>query len=139
MMNDEREFDVFLSYSSKDARWVDEFVDALRASGFRPWSHHVDILPGEKWAERIEGALRNSHTLVFILTLNSLDSPWTFFEIGAAIADRKRIIPILADELPTNRVPRMLAQFQFLRERSPVHAAERVAAVMKSAEAYAAA
>jgi hypothetical protein len=135
----EGKFDVFLSYSSKDAPWVDEFVDTLQGSGVRPWSHHVDIMPGEKWAERIEGALRDSHTLVFILTSNSLDSRWTFFEIGAAIGGKKRIIPILADDTPAAQVPRMLAQFQFLRERSPSRAAERVAAVIKRAEADAAA
>jgi hypothetical protein len=137
-MNEEREFDVFLSYSSKDASWVDAFVESLRASGIRPWSH-VDIMPGEKWAERIEAALRHSHTLIFILTVNSLDSPWTFFEIGAAIADRKRIIPVVADELPAAGIPRMLAQFQFLRESSPTRAAERVTAVIKAAHADAAA
>ncbi|HEX8245943.1 MAG TPA: toll/interleukin-1 receptor domain-containing protein, partial [Longimicrobium sp.] len=97
-MMHERDFDVFLSYSSKDVEWAEAFVDTLRSSGVRPWSH-VDIAPGEKWAERIEDALRHSHTLVFFLTPNSVDSPWTFFEIGAAIADRKRIIPIITEDV----------------------------------------
>jgi hypothetical protein len=136
-MRDDREFDVFLSYSWKDAPWVDEFVDTLRQSGVRPWSPHGNVAPGENLVDRIEGALRNSPTLVFILTQNSLESPWTFFEMGAAIGGNKRIIPVLADEAA--KVPLMLAQIQFLRERSPSRAAERVAAVIKGAEADAAA
>jgi len=44
--------------------------------------------------------------LVVILSLASVDSPWIFFELGAAIADNKRIIPVLLEGVDMARIPK---------------------------------
>lgn len=72
--------------------------------------------------------------MVVILSRNSLQSPWTFFELGAAVADHKRIIPIVTEDIDLASVPVPLAQFQLLKESSPVEAAKRVAAVLKGTQ-----
>ena len=138
-MNIDRDFDVFISYSAASRLWAHELVAALHEHGVRAW-YDEEIAPGEKWVDQIETALRDSPALVFILTReSSLESPWIFFEIGAAIAGKKRIIPVLVDDLPPERIPRVLYQYQFLRESSPAVAAERIAAVLKTMPANAAA
>ena len=65
-----------------------------------------DIAPGERWQEKLQEALRESKTLVVILSLASVDSPWIFFELGAAIADNKRIIPVLLEGVDMARIPK---------------------------------
>jgi hypothetical protein len=55
-----------------------------------------------------------------------------FFELGAALADRKRIIPVLSRKLPPNRVPQVLRRFRFLEEPSATEAGKRVAEVIKT-------
>jgi nucleoside 2-deoxyribosyltransferase len=138
-MSNERDFDVFLSYSGEGRPWAREFANALRSEGIRAWHDEEEITFGDKWVEKMESALRHSPAVVFIITPASLDSPWTFFEIGAAIAGEKRIIPIIIDDIAPEALPRSLRQYQFLRETAPSRAAELIAGVLKSAPTDAAA
>lgn len=71
-----------------------------------------------------------------VLTPESVQRPWTFFELGAALADKKRIVPVLSDDVDPAEIPAIVRQFQFVREKSPEAAAKRVAeAVMRELEA----
>ena len=117
----------------KDRAWVSEFADSLSAAGVKTWFDTASISPGERWQDRIQDALRDSKFLVVILSSYSMDSPWTFFELGAAVAGRKRIIPVVREEVQLERIPSLLRQFQFLRESSPTEAGKRVAAVIEQA------
>jgi hypothetical protein len=53
-----------------------------------------------------------------------------FFELGAAIADRKRIIPVLTEDLDIQSIPPLLRQFQALQATSPEEAGQKVADVI---------
>ena len=83
----------------KDKPWVSEFASALRDAGVKAWFDVSELAPGERWKDRIQEALSDSSTLIIILSPNSVDSPWTFFELGAAVADRKRIIPVVTGDV----------------------------------------
>lgn len=125
----DKHYDIFVSYSSKDRPWVSEFVAALRNEGVIPWSD-AEIAPGDKWADVIQQALRESSALVMILSPDNAESPWMFFELGAAIADKKKIIPVIVKNLERSRIPSLLQGFQFLDEPSPSIAGKRVAEVL---------
>ncbi len=129
-MADEREYDVFLSYSHKDRVWVAEFAEALSQAGVRTWFDKAAISLGERWQERLQHALRTSRTLILIVSSQSVEGPWTFFELGAAIADEKRIIPIVIGDVELTKIPMLLRRYQFLEESSPREAALRVAQVI---------
>ena len=126
-------YDVFLSYSFKDRDWVSAFAESLRSAGVKAWFAESDLAPGDRWQDRIQEALRTSRNLVVILSSHSLDSPWTFFELGAAVADGKRIIPVITEEVGPKQIPSVLRQFQFLKEVSPAEAGRRVAQVIEAA------
>jgi hypothetical protein len=126
-MVDRPPYDIFISYSMKDRDWVAAFSDALGAAGVRSWFDVSKLAPGDRWQDRVAEALRDSKTLVLVLSSNSLSSPWTFFELGAAVADRKKIIPIVTDDVDLSRIPLPIRQLQFLREPSPIVAGKRVA------------
>ena len=127
-------YDIFLSYSSKDKPWVSEFASVLRDAGVKTWFDFSELLPGERWQEKIQDALRNSKILVIILSANSVGSPWTFFELGAAVADRKGIIPVLTGDVDLKHIAPLLLQFQFLKETSPKEAGKRVAETIEKFE-----
>jgi len=129
-MDKSKKYDIFLSYSRKDHQWVQDFVSALRKAGVRAWFDVQDLAPGDRWEDQIQDALRQSSTLVVILTPDSVSSPWTFFELGAAVADRKRIIPVVLGTTDLRAIPLPLHRFQFLREDSPTEAGRRVAEVI---------
>jgi hypothetical protein len=54
-----------------------------------------------------------------------------YFELGAAIADHKRIIPILVEDVEIELIPQFLRRLQFLRPASPTEAGKRVAEVIE--------
>jgi hypothetical protein len=122
-------YDVFISSSHKDRAWVAEFAESLKQEGLYPWSDS-EIALGGNWTESIENALRNSETLVFVLSPDPFHSKWTYFELGAAIADNKRIIPVLTHDLEWSQVPPMLRKYQGLNESSPRLAGKRIAEVV---------
>jgi TIR domain len=122
---------VFLSYSYQDRPWIEEFVSSLQKNGIDVWYDVKEIQAGERWMSHVQEALRQSSTLVIVLSSHSLKSPWVYFEIGAAVADRKRIIPVLVGDIEFSRMPALLAQFQSLRAESPAKAGEQVAQVVQ--------
>jgi hypothetical protein len=122
---------IFLAYSSKDRPWVEQFSSALREAGIESWFDIADLAPGEPWQDQLEVALRTSRTLVLILTPNSIDNPWTLFELGAAIGDNKRIIPVVAQHFDWKQAPLMLKRYQLLEASSPQKAGKRVAAALQ--------
>jgi len=130
-MAEKHGYDIFLAYSSKDKAWVSEFADALREAGVDAFFDASDLAPGERWQDILQEALRHSKTLLFILSPNSVESPWTFFELGAALADNKRIIPIITEDVDPRELPLILKKFQFLKESSPREAGKQVAKVLE--------
>jgi len=123
---------IFLSYSYSDKQWVEQFAIALKKEGIGVWSAFQDIALGENFTERIQSALRASNTLVVLLSPNSVKSRGVFFELGAAIADNKRIIPIVIDDVESGQLPLPLTKYQYMRESSPVSAAKKVARAVKN-------
>ena len=126
-MPEKKKYDVFVSYSSKDQVWAREFTAALNEAGITTWFDAHQIVPGERWQQKLEEALRQSRVIMMILGPDSMSRPWTFFELGAAVADRKRIVPVLAENVEISNLPPLLRQFQFVKERSPRDAARRAA------------
>ena len=129
----DKTYDLFISSSHKDRAWVLEFVATLRKEGLHPWSAD-ELAPGDKWTDSIEKALRDSKTLVMVVSPDILTSEWGFFELGAAIAGKKRIIPVITKDFDWSQIPLMLRRYQFLNEPSPSIAGKRVAEVVGTHE-----
>lgn len=134
-MAEKQNYDVFLSYSNEDRPWATEFASALKDAGVKTWFDAHELKPGERWQEKIEEALRDSRIFVLILSPEGLQSPWTYFELGAALADQKRIIPVAAEDIDLKQVPPLLRQFQFVKEPSAREAGRQVAEVLEKREA----
>jgi hypothetical protein len=134
-MGDKSPYDVFISYSSPDRDWARTFAAALRSEGVNAWFDQTQLEPGERWQERIQEALRESRTLLLILSKSTVRGPWMFFELGAAVAGKKRVIPVIAGDVDVAEVPVPVRQYQFLNEPSPERAAKRVAETLSRLDA----
>lgn len=126
-MSNKQSYDVFLAYAMTDRDWVKPFAEALKAEGLTAWFDVADLSPGARWAEEVEEALRASRTLVAILSSESVKNNWMFFEIGAAVADQKRIIPVWTEEISVQEIPLLLRSFNGLEATSPDEAGRKVA------------
>lgn len=125
---------IFLSYSFQDKAWVSEFVQVLNAKGVNAWFDMADIKLGESIHDVIADALRESTVMILILSEQSVKSPWIFFELGAAVADNKKIIPVLIDDTRFEEIPMPLIKYQFLKASSATEAGEKIAVALAESE-----
>ena len=109
-------FDVFLSYSSKDASVVHAVGHRLRSDGLRVWLDAFEILPGDSIPIKIEEGLEHSRVIVLFMSANAFGSDWSQLEASTfrfrdPINKDRRIIPVRLDE---SRIPGSLAQFSYI-------------------------
>jgi len=63
---------IFLSYARQDRKGIEALYKRLSNAGFKPWMDK-DILPGERWENRIQQAMRSADFFLACLTANSVD------------------------------------------------------------------
>lgn len=120
------ESQIFISHAHDDTTWSRAFANALTERGAAPWYDEWSIKPGEKLRVALERALRASDTVVFILSPRSIQSAALFWELGAAVAMNKRIIPVISEELDRSRIPVPLLQTRYLTRGTPDEIADEV-------------
>src|SRR5712692_3536568 len=86
---------VFISYARRDSAKVGLLVNALRNVDITGWLDAADIASGESVASVVRAALKDSGAVVVLVSPDALESQWVQFELGAAEALRKPIIPVL--------------------------------------------
>lgn len=118
--------EVFISYDREDRRWVREFVKGLTGQGLNVWMDEKRIALGEPVAEKLEEALRSSDSLVLVLSPNSIESPTTYFELGAALGMGKRLIAIVSREVMREDLPGPIRLRRHLVMESPEETAREV-------------
>ena len=137
-MSDQKRSMIFLSYSSKDRQPVERLAEKLKAQGFEVWTDR-EILPGEDWQSAIETALDQASIFLFILSENSLGSPWQELELGMALRSavgqsKKTVIPVLLGGADPAALPFFL-QNRPLILIDPAEEEQAVALIAQTAEA----
>jgi hypothetical protein len=74
----------FISYSHKDAPFVDRLAEDLVAGGVGVWLDRWKIMVGDSIADKIQTALHESDYLLLVLSPHSVSSPWVHDELNAA-------------------------------------------------------
>lgn len=110
----------FLCYAKENIKEVRQLAAQLRSEGWiDPWFDEEDILPGEKWEDRVVQAVQESHVVIVLLSRVALEKEGFFHkELRLALdtAEEKPegtifIIPIRLDICD---VPMRLAQYQYV-------------------------
>ncbi|MEV4518028.1 TIR domain-containing protein [Dactylosporangium sp. NPDC049525] len=110
---------VFISHATPDKeRFVRPLAEQLRVRGFSVWLDEVDLLIGQPIWETIAQAVDQSDYVVAVLSQHSEGSSGMAEELRYA-ADgnlrRVKILPVVLDGLPPDRLPRQLRSRSFLR------------------------
>ncbi len=92
--------DVFISYSSKDESIARHLHNTLKGVGIDAFLATISIRPGENSAKVIFENLKNATWVFFLATKNSCESQAVQQELGASLAAKKVIIPLLVDISP---------------------------------------
>lgn len=93
---------VFISYSSKDIKFVERITDELEKMGVAYWKAPEMIPAGSSYAREIPQAIQSCGVFLLVLSPTSQESIWVEKEIDSAICNRKTIIPFQVKEVKLN-------------------------------------
>jgi hypothetical protein len=124
---------IFISYSSADAKWARSFAEALKKRGQNVWFAESEIAAGESLRDALEAGLRESDVFVTLVEPDSLHQPNLFFELGAAIGMRKRVVAIVPKDIDPSQLPIELRLRRYLVRDSPEGTAEELAHALAAA------
>lgn len=91
---------VFISYCSKDERYIRKMTQMLDKMGISYWIAPDMIPAGSNYAREIPGAIQCCEVFLLVLSKNSQQSIWVEKEIDSAINYRKTIVPFQIDDEP---------------------------------------
>jgi hypothetical protein len=126
---------VFISYSHSDSEWVREFAEALRNQNINVWFDEWQVMVGDSLPEALEKGMRESDAIVVVVSSSNARNPNVLFELGSALGMRKRLIPVLSEDLETSSIPYGLRSRRYLTKRMPGETAREVASVLKTVKA----
>jgi len=95
----EKNFDVFISHSSKDALAASAIKQHLQGVGIRCWKAPDDIMPGESWPQAILRALGNCHAMVLVWSSNSTTSGEVSKELTLAMRNNITVVPFRIEDV----------------------------------------
>jgi hypothetical protein len=90
-------------------------MKGLRAAGLQVVDPVRDADPGENLFERAAKALEDAQAMVFVVSPDSIESPWTRKELEYALTQPRfegRVVPIVAR--PTKTLPWILRKLQMV-------------------------
>jgi serine/threonine protein kinase len=91
---------IFISYSRKDAKTVEDVVKALQLRGVGVWIDRQNIAPGEVWGGEIVRGLRAAQILLLFSSVNSMASAHVIREIYQASQLSKKMMVVRLDDEP---------------------------------------
>lgn len=92
---------IFISYSRSDrAAFVEGLAKKLTEKGYPLWIDNLGpqyggITAGESWKQELANALHQAALLIFVMSPDSIRSPWCLAEIRRSAEQNKPIIPLL--------------------------------------------
>ena len=97
IMEQQKKYDIFISYSRKDFDEVNAFVEMLkqRIPTLDIWFDMDGIESGDEFRDKIISAIKRSKYVLFALSKNSDQSEWTRKELGFAKGKGIKIVPVL--------------------------------------------
>jgi formylglycine-generating enzyme required for sulfatase activity len=92
--------DVFISYSRSNLEFIRQLADSLTERGRSPWFDQIKeplqgIPPGSKWWDEITYGIENADNFLFIISPQSIASPYCHAELSHALKHDKRIVTLL--------------------------------------------
>lgn len=91
--------DIFISYSRKDIDAIEPICESVRkATGADPWIDMKGIETGSQFEDKIMDAIDRCKVFVFLMSKNSMKSPWTRREFDYAMNIGKKVCPVRIDD-----------------------------------------
>ncbi|MEM1241482.1 MAG: TIR domain-containing protein [Cyanobacteria bacterium P01_H01_bin.26] len=106
--------DVFVSYSRVDADFARRLNEALQIQGKRTWFDQESIATGADFQQEIYRGIENSDVFLFVLSPQSVASPYCADEVEYADSLNKRMVTVLHRPVDVGNLHPVLAKLQWL-------------------------
>ena len=106
--------DVFISYSRADGDLARRLNDALQSQGKTTWFDQESIATGTDFQAEIHRGIEQSDNFLFIISPESVNSPYCADEVEYAKGLNKRFVTLLHREVNTGDLHPELAKVQWL-------------------------
>ncbi len=127
---------VFVSHASSDRRVVErKIISLLRRNGINVWYAPTDIKNAEEWERQILRGLETCGDVLVVMSPNAAASEWVRREVNWAIAERRRIIPVMLKECRPDQLHLGLHSLQYLDFRRNIKQAQAKLLSLLRAEA----
>lgn len=112
--------DVFVSYSSKDAKTAAQICQLLEERRIPCWIAPRDVVPGKHYAEEIMDAIESTTAFVLVLSDHSNDSRHVRNEIEVAVSKGKSVFPVrIRNVEPAKAIRLLIAGSQWVDAWTP--------------------
>jgi len=101
---------IFLSYSRRDIRRVEELRQALIGQGYRPWID-PNPRPGQDWRLEVDQAIGNADAMIVVITPESADSIYVTYEWSYAMGLGVPIVVVIFQQAQVH--PRLTSEETF--------------------------
>lgn len=107
------QYDVFVSYSSKDSKWAEHFASELKALGVRVWFDKWELKAGHTWLDGLATAIKESASVAVLIGKEGLGR-WEEAELREAlnkqVTEKSPVIPVILPDVVKLALPPFLQQ-----------------------------
>jgi hypothetical protein len=118
---------VFISHAHSDNGWADRLSSELKSAGIQVWEPS-SVLPGADYSREVSKALGRADALVVLVSPAAMGSDYVRNEIRYALGQERfqdRLIPVLVKRTPSEKVPWILRDFEWVKG-NPTRAAKEI-------------
>ncbi|NEP71779.1 MAG: TIR domain-containing protein [Okeania sp. SIO2G4] len=106
--------DVFVSYSRADSDFARQLNEALQTQGKTTWFDQESIATGTDFQQEINRGIEQSDNFLFIISPDSVNSPYCGNEVEYAKSLNKRFVTVLYRKVDSKELHPELAKVQWL-------------------------
>lgn len=100
-----------MSYSRRELGFVDDLVSKLEGEGYNVWLDYRALVPGVSWNTQIEKGLKDSDTVLLVVSKAALASEYVAMEWRHFLETKKRFILLIFEAV---NLPKELEQFEWV-------------------------
>lgn len=94
---------IFISYSRRDAKFVDQLSSQLIEKNIKVWKDDMKISAGDSLMDKIQAGIKGASYFCIVLSKNALQSDWVQVETQQALSHETQkkdivILPIVIDD-----------------------------------------
>ena len=105
---------LFISYSRKDVDFARRITERFEAEGLEAWVDWQDIPPSVDWMKEIQTGIEEADIFLYLVSPDSISSKVCAEEVGHAVLNGKRIIPVIVREIDAKTAPDTITHLNWI-------------------------